>query len=506
MAEFTHPICQLIQGRRLYYILLDLHADLNKSQTELNKLIEKHELKKLSCSYFVFGEADILVRIWSADNTLNQLINDIDSSFEIGVREIFLVSRTSTWYQREIENESEWNSSITNRNIGKHRKAVKNIIEGDVPRKFKLIPKPEGKAKKSKTKVFLFIRNLQGNNATLFRAVENILQNGDKYWKKAGANYSIYNIYSLTEKDNFGILLKLDISNFSTNSHKPLDFAVKIGSEIQCETLTYIVSRLIDAETDTLIPRKPVHPVLRESIVKNLLLTDSTSPLTTITPFASSNSKMDYTQGALGASDSSDSRLFIKLFSENEDIFHSLFNYDNKEWSKTISRLRLFYNFILNRNNDAIIGWIINDVITIERTIRRTAFKLRNIYKQNNLGLVIEELQPKSTLNGLIMWVRKSATSYCRKLKSSDDNTYQIDTHALKTALLYLDILSIDRNWLSHGYVEYIFKTTEQFITDMSDQHESELQPEDAKRLNSKTFLWETIVNDYALARLHLPQ
>ena len=65
---YYHPVCHLLNGRRLYFFFISIKSSLNSAADDILNLIKDPEngqslgiQLESQCSYFVIGETDVLL-------------------------------------------------------------------------------------------------------------------------------------------------------------------------------------------------------------------------------------------------------------------------------------------------------------------------------------------------------------------------------------------------------------------------------------------------------------
>ena len=79
---FCHPICHLINGERLHYVLVQVRHRLFDAGRKIGDVLTKETDKHLgfassSCAYYIFGQSDIIIRVWATESHLNKLVAEI---------------------------------------------------------------------------------------------------------------------------------------------------------------------------------------------------------------------------------------------------------------------------------------------------------------------------------------------------------------------------------------------------------------------------------------------
>ena len=79
MKRLYHPICHLIHGEKLYYIVVSFRQDALNSANYLLEKLEELEIINSSCAHFIFGDMDVLIRAGSDEKSINDFKEYLDS-------------------------------------------------------------------------------------------------------------------------------------------------------------------------------------------------------------------------------------------------------------------------------------------------------------------------------------------------------------------------------------------------------------------------------------------
>ena len=107
-----HPLCHLFNGERIYYFLLSIERDIESISNEILHLLDESGIEKSSCGHVIFGVSDIILRVWASEDKISELREAFKRRSFIKKYREFLVDRLSTWYQRELEQNSNWQEKL----------------------------------------------------------------------------------------------------------------------------------------------------------------------------------------------------------------------------------------------------------------------------------------------------------------------------------------------------------------------------------------------------------
>lgn len=504
MRSIYHPICHLIQGHRLYYILLSLTGDHKNSEKRIDAIIENAELEKSTCAYYVFGEADLIFRIWATESEINFLQSHIEKTDGILIKDMYLISRTSTWYQREIESVRGWSRELSTPKQSEHKKAVQNIMQGEPSESLRL-EYNAGTSSYEKVKVFMFLDQKSKTGQKAFDFVKSAIEEREGFWCDQDTRVSYYSYYSIIYPGKTGVLLKADITKFSENSTDLVKLSVELSSGGYLDTTTYIGCKPITIESETLRKVNVVDKHYRKKVIHNLLLSHDTSEYC----HTSKNDQVSLTEAESVREQKERCDAFVELF--RDGIFYQLFNYDEVQWNPTISRLRIFYKLVREKNQDLLKSWIINDLIKAERNLRKQTHRVidhmlqlqeidNDFYSQLN--------GERASLKDMLIHLPRCLISSLDSVNNSDVLVNDLPTVTPEPIKRYInkvkEPLIKERNWLLHGYIDRVFLPTEQFIENLPEEQTKDMKNVQ-NHLHEYEYVWEFLIHDYAQFRLSYP-
>lgn len=114
MATLYHPICHLIHGERLYYVILETKNTVSRSIDLVTEVLEKEsqKLRNSYSAYLVFGTCDLLIRVWAKENKFRLLLETLKNNQTVVKTKVYMINSINTYYQREIEENAEWPDQI----------------------------------------------------------------------------------------------------------------------------------------------------------------------------------------------------------------------------------------------------------------------------------------------------------------------------------------------------------------------------------------------------------
>ena len=315
---FHHPICHFITGERLHYVLLKVKTKLFSAGEKIEKVITDQKLKisRSSCAYFIFGDSDVLIRIWATETHLDKFKNEIRSQVpEVEDVRVILTDRISTWYQREIENRQGWFESL-------NEKAVLSIADHTVPdflhTEVELKPNPDG------VKFFIFIEEPFAKRNYIFRKLHDDLISKQVELLKG---MKLVSIYSYTSADALGVLIKGEVAAAKKLTSTLLDFAEQM-KEFAVKTTTFICAKTIKSDENSLNPQ--LQPTGRAKEVFYNLVRSHDCFQACIKEYGGEHAE----NGA---------NRFVEIGAE---LYQQIFLFRNDNWWRFISDLRLLYKWV----------------------------------------------------------------------------------------------------------------------------------------------------------------
>ena len=230
---FCHPICHLINGERLHYVLVQVRHRLFDAGRKIGDVLTKETDKHLgfassSCAYYIFGQSDIIIRVWATESHLNKLVAEIRTIPEVEKLEVILIQRMLAWYQNEIEQRADWDAGLNERTIV-------SIASHRVPESLKY----KVRANKSHpTRFFIFIEESFAKRSDIYKRLRDEIQR-----KQGGllGKMQRVSIYKFTTAECIGVLVKGELATPHTVTARLIDFAEAM-KQYSVKTTTFICS------------------------------------------------------------------------------------------------------------------------------------------------------------------------------------------------------------------------------------------------------------------------
>jgi len=438
----------MLNGRRLYYIILDAHRAISSKEEEIIICLKKYHIEAVSCGYVVFGHEDFLLRIWATETELTSFLSDVSSIQDLEVTDVILISRAEPWYRKQVEASHNWHEPLSTLSAVDRKKNLASIIFGKPGGDFSQLTytgsSGDKKIEDSCTRFFIFAEE----QAQAPKRLINCLN--EEYFEKAetvNIRPSVYNFYSKL-KNKRGMLIKLQAGSFSEGSetvHDIIDYARENGG---INTATYISCRRIKIESEDLIHigktnKNYTAPQIHSKILANLVLThDFDSSNVTAQPGGKERSEQ-----------------FFDLFCSREK-FSTIVHFHPFGWPRLLSRLRMTFKYVITQKNDDLRALIIGDYILIEREFRTLLLAVADDYPIVRSKLKVEKLGPTTftmkaisiTLN--LLFGSKGPVRASTKEEQS----------FIKLASTALNDSSSDRNDLVHGNIINLFAPLDEDI------------------------------------------
>lgn len=364
--QLYHPICHLCKGERLFYISLNIQKKVNDSKREILNKIEKSKLQDSSCAYFVFGESDVIIRTWASERALEKLVSELQEIDSYKSHSVYLIDKTSTWYEREIESRGK-NEFLTT------EEDAEDLLHHNSPRE-QLTHKPADNHEMNRTRFIMFIElpYVQTNN--LFEKLVTKIHDPENVVYKSVNKLSIYSYYT---PKNRGVILKGETPEgnnkaFSESSQDIIDISEDI-KDYSARTVTYICSKKLKDESDgfsgSLIERS--NDSKKKDSIYNLLISH------------------DCRSDSIRRSGKDGEGIYIKdAFLEMcTKSYGLLFSY-NKYWYTNIKKVRDTFKWTIKKKDEPLVSSIIKEYISIEA-------RLRTLLSKSFLNLVTEKDQAK---------------------------------------------------------------------------------------------------------------
>jgi len=260
--ELAHPLGHLLFGERLYYLLINVHTDLFGVRELLCNRLKKAKLYGSSCAYMVFGESDILVRVWGQERRFREFLKSLNESlvqYPSGQIQIktYLITAMNTWYEKVIEAEPKWPANQLDTVLER----CLNSREIDPV----FLHKDDASQAES-TKIFVFIEQPAVRAKDVFREM------CDRARNCGLPDLDRVSLYQYRSAEKRGVLMKAESANFRKASVSLVNLARDLKqSEYAANTTTYVCAEPLKVEESFPSPSS-VEPVDCQKYAYNLLI------------------------------------------------------------------------------------------------------------------------------------------------------------------------------------------------------------------------------------------
>ena len=200
MTHLYHPICQLVNGERLYYALVAMRASVLEATELIERCMQDAGIENSYCAYATFGTSDLLIRVWALETKFAKFrVLLAGDRRVIGDTKVYVIDSMSTWYQREMEKRAAWPPVISDSEYDRMMQhKIRDVYTSPVP----------VDAKNTK-KYFMFVEKPYTTRSTLFDEIKTFIEK-DENSKKKKYFVGIHrmSVYSYQAKAYQGILIK----------------------------------------------------------------------------------------------------------------------------------------------------------------------------------------------------------------------------------------------------------------------------------------------------------
>lgn len=377
-----HPYCHLFNGERLYYLLIK-----NRTLSPTNRNFLLSAAKEVLPENFistislhqVFGETDMILRIWASHENLDLLINKLESLPSTEAVTVLLIKEMLTYYQREMEAARNWRWHLPAEQLG-------DILEHKFP---PFLVRNVTEQTDGWIRFFVFCEEPYRTKSDLFERINKVV--GDSL-KEKNSSLARFSLYSYSNRRLQGVLLKGDLKGDTfKQSSRSLSYLVNEIIKLGCKTTTNICSETILDAHDAVIERAGADDsdVSWTEVMSNLLLSFE-SKLDDHGPNAHSlNMQSDVdafseehdgeARKVLGALEMRErhKRCMTFAFVASRELWECIKHYHPKWWS-VLGEFRLMYRWVAagSEKSDQIIAVIMKGYADMESEL---AAKLRKI-------------------------------------------------------------------------------------------------------------------------------
>lgn len=349
MKRLYHPICHLIHGERLYYIVVSFKQDALNSANYLLEKLEELEIINSSCAHFIFGDMDVIIRAWSDEKSINDFKEYLDSLKLIDSYRFLLIENIFTWYKDKI-----------NRKINKltfSQGIIDEILIGEIDSRFFLVLKNNSKMKYN-YKYWIFVEEPYSSNSGFYTKFRDILTKKRKHQNLSGTyNISIYTYLTNAKR---GFLIKCSTNNFVMSCDNLSKLVEEVASDNEYKMSTYIARSELKEDNDKINIEKTIHlpiEIRKKEILYNLFKSH------------------DCHRGMF--EESSEEMNLSEAFCINlSPLFYEIFQF-HSDWSDKIRQARNSFKWVVEKKNSTLVSVLLREYVLLETKLRKI---LTNIY------------------------------------------------------------------------------------------------------------------------------
>jgi len=365
------PIYRLLNGERLYYLLVTSNSTIELAKKYSEIAMEKAKLSNSYCCYVTFGVSDLLIRLWAYEDKLIKLIDSLRNNREVIKNvKVYIMNSMSTWSQRRLEKRRKWPSVIDNN-------SCERIMRQDVPEHMsdRFVPEDE-----TTVKYFTFIEEPIKMEVSLYEKIKKIVQgNNTNRRQELFGEVTHISIYSYDVADRRGVLIKGQASNIN-KMYKSIN---NINSRFRVKTETYIscnrLKKGIEFNESLGLPPDNMRP----HVIYNLL-----------------KSHYCYKRRFENIDKAGD--INRRLEEKLSDLFELLFCYYDDEWWSMVELLRKIYRLTIFQQNSQLINLLREQYVYYEDIFKKRFEKILAMLEKVDAGRM--------------MWTINQLKQICRKV------------------------------------------------------------------------------------------
>ncbi|HEY3898066.1 MAG TPA: hypothetical protein VGM54_05600 [Chthoniobacter sp.] len=434
-----HPICHYLRGERLYYLLITVETSAEFASANVEKALSDVRLNDRACAYWLFGDTDIIIRVWSSESAIIDLEEHIRKAFNNMERPVrrLLVSSMETWYQRQIESKPGWSNDLRPENSLR-------IIEQNPPAGLRYDCGPSDS--RIVLRYFILIREPSAKNKKLFKELSTAAKRESSPMFRPESRISLYSIYS---RDFNGVILKGETTDFSATAQHLVEFASAQKKDGR-ETTTYICSRNLRKESNAL-GLSDDSETGQVGITRNLLLSEECNAAT-----------LQLGTNQLRTTRTGVSDLFVHIIRRE---LHYVFFY-HEGWWPYIKDLRYLYKWVIFADNEQLMAFLTrhyalceNELCSILKDDWKRQCDSKKIEREKAANTRLKNFLLRSVVERWVFDPRGSMRmTFLRNLASDDRSPIEARiSNGIKEEVTKLsesfppDIISGIRGCLQHG-------------------------------------------------------
>lgn len=352
MKKLYHPLCHLVNGERLYFIVISFHNDPFNSADLLVEKMKENGLNASSCAHLIFGDMDVILRVWASELIVSDLILYLESNKNIDTYSLKLIENLMPWYSREIED---------NGNVFTLSKAdIDDILSNKIKDSLIYFYKQNHRDIFS-YKFWVIVEEPYSSNSGFYSQFNTKL-NGSKKIKDFDGTFNI-SLYSYMTSTKRGFIFKANTNNFVMSCDKITALIHELSVDNEYKISTYIARKQLKDDEDLVNFGKNPHVPIetrKRKILYNLLKSHDCNKLM--------------------FEDDADELDTLETYVDNLlPVFYDIFKY-NKDWCEKVRVSRNITKWVVEEKNSMIISFLLREYVTLESKCRGI---LDSIYVKN---------------------------------------------------------------------------------------------------------------------------
>jgi len=349
MLKFYHPICHLIHGERLYYILLETKNTVSGNIDLVKELLEKEsqKLRNSYSAYLVFGTCDLLIRVWAKENNFRLLLEALKNNQTVVQTTVYMINSLNTYYQRKIEENAEWPGQI---GLDDYKKIMTLETPDSYCTPFE---------KSLEQRYFMFLKEPYTKETRFFSEISTSLKEKDNRYLECFDGIHKISIYSYLCKEYQGVLVTGETNDLNeiAKSTKNISEAFDVST-----TTTYICFKRLPADKpcDSISEGKKAYNDLLPEIAYNLL-------------------KSHDCYERLFKDDERERKNTFCAELGRPDILPEILNYNCKDWWGFIQDSTKIFKWIVGKKNGPFIDFLRGQYVFYENLFNKDLNKYKDL-------------------------------------------------------------------------------------------------------------------------------
>lgn len=376
-----------MNGERLYYLLIKTRTLAPKNRNSILNAVKNvmADTLKAVCLYQVFGETDMILRIWASGDDIVTINQKLRSHDDIRSVTVLLVKDMFTFYQEEMEKSPAWDWELPGRKISEitsHEFADEFQRDGKCLEMLggTTLQEKQGdqglastedaavnsRLKNTSSRFYVQCERPYRTRSKLFYEIKELI---NKFQDETQLNRTMLqgiSIYSYSNHRVEGVLIKGDMNGEALGkaSNVLIRFVNKC-IDLGSKTITNICAELIHDGFDSVLKRaKRGAAIDKQAVLKELLLSYEAHPeyfLPANDPDLSDR-KIDLT-----SSKQAKERGSQFITDAAEGLWNALIHY-SEDWWQIIEQARLLYRWVIAgpEKNEQMIAVMMRDYARIE--------------------------------------------------------------------------------------------------------------------------------------------